>query len=384
MKVEPVRSARALSLAFALVALGGLALGCTGIASGVDADAARIDAARSDGSRTSDGGPLADAGPPPDAPGTDAAIAPGTDAGELADAGLEGPGPDAAVVDPGVDAGARAELRFVAGGYGGHRTVSLDGRTWGHHAIEDPAGGDDPRLLRGVGYGDGLFVAVGNRVMTSRDGIDWTTTVADTGAFLSDAVWADGTWVVAGGNGLRMRSRDDGATFTDRAPFVSGHFRSIAVGNGAFVAVGHTYDNGGLMSTTRDGATWTDRTGGAAYAQVEFGAGVFVAVGDGGRVSVSTDGTSWDESTLGGERLNDVAFANGELLVHGGSAYWSSTDGHSWTRHGGSIPDAIVHAGGVYAGTVWAGLSASDAAGGPWSIVDDSGPSLTDIAVSLP
>jgi hypothetical protein len=356
----------------ALVALGLVAVGCTGAVSESAPDGARPDAAR-----------VGDAGSPHDAPGTDAGDTPGIDA-DGPDAGTTTPGVDAAIVDPAIDGGMPVALRFVAVGYGGHRTVSLDGRTWEHHLVEDPAGGDDPRLLRGVGYGGGLFVAVGNRVMTSVDGIDWTTTIADTGSFLSDAVWSDGMWVVAGGNGLRMRSLDDARTFTDAAPFASGHFRSIAVGNGVFVAVGHTYGGAGFWSTTRDGATWTDHTGGASFSQVAFGAGVFVAVGDGGRVSVSTDGASWDDSTLGSSRLGDVAFANGELLVRSETAYWSSSDGREWTRHEVSIPDAIVHADGVYAGTFWSGLTASTGPDGPWPIVDASGPAITDLAISAP
>lgn len=349
-----------------------------------------VDAAHTDAARA-DAGPPTDAHVGHDAAGTDGGtivVDAGSglelDAGETtgSDAGVM-PGTDAAIVD-GHDAGTSVPGRFVAVGYGGHRTVSLDGRTWEHHAIDDPAGGDDPTLLRGVGYGGGVFIAVGNRVMTSVDGIEWTTTIADTGSFLSDAAWADGLWVVAGGNGLRLRSLDDGATFVDRAPGASGHFRSIAAGNGVFVAVGHTYGGAGLWSTTRDGISWTDHTGGSAFSQITFGAGVFVAVGEGGRLSVSTNGTTWDDTTLG-SGLSDAAFANGELLVHGGSAYWSSTDGREWTRHGTSIPDGIVHAAGIYVGTTWSEpLLASSTLAGPWTTVDATRPAITDIAVSIP
>jgi hypothetical protein len=332
--------------------------------SSADASASRLDGGEADAADPSndDAGPiLADAST-------------SADAGEPAvDAAAEG------------DAGSTPTTRFVAVGYGGHRTVSLDGRTWEHHVIDDPAGGDDPNLLRGVGYGHGVFIAVGNRVMTSTDGITWTTTIADTGSFLSDAAWADGLWVTAGGNGLRMSSTDDGATFAHTAPYVAGHFRSIAAGNGAFVAVGHTYGNAGLSSVTRDGITWSDRTGGAAFAEVAFGAGVFVAVGDGGRVSVSSDGASWDETTLGGDRIGDVVFADGEFLAGSGSAYWSSTDGRAWTRHASFLPEAIVAHDGLYTGLTWtAPIVTSASLDGPWTTVDATMPSLTDLATSAP
>ncbi len=367
----------AASLAMSLVALG-----CTP-ARAPRADAVDAASPPRDAAAGHDG--ALDAAPTPgddaSALGVDAATADagemlGTDAGEVAR--------DAAV-PPDHDAGASLERRFVAVGYGGHRTVSLDGRTWGHHLIEDPAGGDDPSLLRGVGYGDGTFIAVGNRIMTSTDGIEWTTRVADTGSFLSDVVWADGLWVAAGGNGLRLRSTDGGATFTDPAPYVAGHFRSIDTGNGAFVAVGATSGDAGLSSTTTDGVHWTDHIGGPALAQVAFGADMFVAVGSGGRVSISTDGMSWDERTLGSGGLQDVAFANGEWMVHGGSSYWTSTDASTWTMHSGSLPDAIVQRDGVYVGVTWsAPLLASSTPGGPWTTVDSTRPALTDVAVSTP
>ena len=78
-----------------------------------------------------------------------------------------------------------------------------------------------------VTYGDGLFVAVaysreGNRVMTSPDGITWT----------SRASAADNTW------------------------------RSVAHGNGLFVAVAETRSSNRAM-TSPDLITWTSRTSAA-------------------------------------------------------------------------------------------------------------------------
>src|SRR5690606_4566129 len=113
--------------------------------------------------------------------------------------------------------------------------------------------------------------------------VSWTDENRELSSFVSDAVYLNGVFVAAGGNGLRARSLDGGKTWTDEAEYYSGHFRALAVGNGVVVAVGHSYgrdEDVGIIANTSDGAQWSEvsaRT--ETFGSVAFGSGVFVALG---------------------------------------------------------------------------------------------------------
>jgi predicted RecA/RadA family phage recombinase len=132
-----------------------------------------------------------------------------------------------------------------------------------------------------VAYGNGLFVAVsttgiGNRVMTSPDGITWTSRTSA----------ADNSW------------------------------NCVAFGNGLFVAVAST-GTGDRVMTSPDGITWTARTSAAdnLWASVAYGNGRFVAAstdGTGNRVMTSTNGVSWTTSQTPNERWNTQNSTNAD------------------------------------------------------------------------
>jgi hypothetical protein len=149
-----------------------------------------------------------------------------------------------------------------------------------------------------VTYGNGLFVAVaytgvGNRVMTSPDGITWT--------IRSSA--ADNSWY------------------------------SVTYGNGLFVAVANT-GSGNRVMTSPDGITWTIRSSAAdnAWYSVTYGNGVFVAVantGVGNRVMTLSSGKNVldpdDDGKVKLAQLNNVAHTlDAEVLVFFGVVPQSS------------------------------------------------------------
>jgi predicted RecA/RadA family phage recombinase len=113
-----------------------------------------------------------------------------------------------------------------------------------------------------ITYGNNLFVAVsnsgvGNRVMTSPDGVIWTSRTS-----ASDNNWS-----------------------------------SVTFGNNLFVAVS-TSGTGNRVMTSSDGITWTSRTSAADvdWRSVTFGKGRFVAVSSSGsinRIMYSNNGVSW-------------------------------------------------------------------------------------------
>lgn len=283
----------------------------------------------------------------------------------------------------------------VAVGYGTRRIRSEDGLAWTDFVEVDPNGGDDDNLLRGVGYGGGMFVAVGGAAIAltlrSPDGIAWEPVSNDLGDFVSDVAWQDGTFVAAGGNGLRARSLDEAATWQDAAPYYSGHFRAIAAGNGVFVAVGHTYGDSmvGLSTSSIDGATWTtEQTFGTPMGggSIAFGDGVFVARDASGALRISEDGEQWGEPVAQREGDGRVIHVNGEFLTSGADGFWSSPDGQRWSSAGagdGRSVDGWLD--GHYLSLGWPlAIDASDDLEQWQNAFAVGGPGLTDIALGSP
>lgn len=102
---------------------------------------------------------------------------------------------------------AYGDERFVATGNSGSIFTSSDGVRW----REEQSGLSGGYFLRGVTYGDGLFVVVGDKydpdlrmntstIITSPDGAHWTTRHSDVGQELRDVVYGNGRFVVVGQN----------------------------------------------------------------------------------------------------------------------------------------------------------------------------------------
>jgi hypothetical protein len=282
----------------------------------------------------------ADSGAPPD----------GEDSGVADDGGTDAGAGDSGVVT-GTDAGTWADAGSDAGtfvavvvGYGARRASSTDGLHWSNLQQSGPDGGDDNDLFRGIGYGDGTFVAVGGSSvglsMTSTDGVTWENQNQSATSWIGNVVWLDGSFVAAGGNGLRMRSLDKGATWQDFAPYEAIHYRDVMVGMGVVVAVGHTYAGTGIIENTADGVSWTGvYDGGTSFNYGAFGNGSFVALGASAHCVQSTDGTHWNEVTLAGTAGNALVFTGTEFLASIDSTLYRSTDGVQWTSQ--AEPNAV-------------------------------------------
>lgn len=346
------------------------------------------------------GDPIEDVGVATDV-GVLADLGTGLDAGPIdrggsfdqgVDAGPEDLGllPDATAPDATVpDLGPSGTPVLVAVGYGNRRTSTFDGVTWGDDQVVDPNGGDDNNLLRGVGFAEGRFVAVGGggegQSWVSDDGRSWHHHVTALRAFLSDAVYGNGRWVAAGGNGVRLYSVDRGESWTGDPGYYAGHFRGISFGNGVFVAAGHRYGDStdGLTAVSSDGEAWEilEHDGLLGFSGVTFGNGVFVATGRGGRVAVSVDGRSWDEITLGGTYFEAPSFTAGEFMVPSAEGLWHSADGRNYTRIDGFVPSGVLFAFGEYRGGTWQSQRwATPALGTPWVRTHgDDGPAFTEL-----
>ena len=108
----------------------------------------------------------------------------------------------------------------------------------------------------------------------------------------------------------------DGITWTSRTTEVANDWRSVAYGNGLWVAVSFLDDDNpdnNQVMTSPDGITWTSRTPAEnnQWASVAYGDGLWVAVSIGGDNRVMTSGVIVTTAAANAEAAR-VAAANAE------------------------------------------------------------------------
>ena len=198
-----------------------------------------------------------------------------------------------------------------------------------------------------------LFVAVGtsgsgNRVMTSSDGINWTTysSAADNG-------WTSICWspqlsifvaVANSGTGNRVMTSPDGFNWTARTSAADNSWTSVCWSPqlSLFVAVG-TSGTGNRVMTSPDGIIWTSRNSAADnnWQQVIWVTELmlFIAVAHSGsenRVMTSSDGINWVTRTTVNNGWYGITWSS-ELSLLVAVAYFgtnrvmTSPDGINWT-----------------------------------------------------
>jgi hypothetical protein len=231
-------------------------------------------------------------------------------------------------------------VAVAASGTGNRVMTSPDGITWTSRIT--PA---DNNWID-ITYANGLFVAVaqsgtGDRVMTSPDGINWTlgTTPADNN--WGSITYGNGLFVAvaASGTGNRVMTSPDGINWTLRSSAADNLWTGITYANGLFVAVAGSGTNNRVM-TSPDGITWTIGSSAAnvGWSSVTYGNGLFVAVSaglTGTRVMTSPDGITWTAQTAVNNQWFDVMYANGLFVAVArsgtGNRVMTSPDGITWT-----------------------------------------------------
>ncbi len=160
---------------------------------------------------------------------------------------------------------------FVAVGYAGRRIRSIDlGLSW----TDDQTlggGGDDEFLLRAVGFGNGVFVALGYKILSSKDGKSWVAQQNPQNQWLG-GVQFDGTrFVATGGYGYSAYS-SDGQVWSVGGDIPNNEAsRSLAFGDKQFV----TATDPGNWYASSDGSSWALLSGGHATNQLAFCNGAF-------------------------------------------------------------------------------------------------------------
>ena len=195
-----------------------------------------------------------------------------------------------------------------------------------------------------VTYGDGKFVAVassgsGNRVMTSVNGTYWTSRTSASNSNWQGITYADDLFVAVGSNAVM--TSPDGIAWTSRtAP--NGEWQAITNCGGLFVATATWGSN--YVMTSANGIDWTVRTPAFTWSHdaVACSASVprFVSVSQFGRGWSSANGISnWSIQNPGAiVDIRTVAFGAGrfswlEYSTNTGNRYGAySTNGVNWTN----------------------------------------------------
>jgi len=230
-----------------------------------------------------------------------------------------------------------------------------------------------PSLLYGIAWNGRQYVAVGARgtVMTSTDLAGWAVQSAGVDATLRSVAASPSRLVAVGdaaGKAIVLGSADGAAwsvQFRSSEMFVVSSMLSkviwtgtqfVAVGEERFVSVEPTWVPWGLILTSPDGITWTQRarrtielgdwSAESAMSSVAWSGSLLVAVGiyHSSAAWTSNDAETWtriDVPAAPASRhvLRDVTWGNGRFVAVGSGgtpAVYSSTDGVHWQGNVGA------------------------------------------------
>ncbi len=237
--------------------------------------------------------------------------------------------------------------RFVAVGYGSLILTSPNGVDWAPVESQDVFVDE----LRGITYGQGIFVAVGHSwdaneglIITSPDGIGWTRYSTGQNETLNGITYGGTMFVAVSDQGAFITSPVTGATWT-RNPSGQGYllYGAAFAGNGAaftanpFIAVGSQ----GALFTSSNGLAWTEKEAHGAWtlrahhpSSLARRSELFLAPNTLDTLLRSPDGVAW---TLASEPVawngSDIIYAQNRFLRIGlDGRILGSPDGVVWTQ----------------------------------------------------
>lgn len=245
---------------------------------------------------------------------------------------------------------------YVGGGSNGI-WFSRDLKTWSRGKL--PLGIN--RDFNAISYAHGKFFALSDTILTSSDGITWSTADMPVALPTFQAVtYGNGLFVAVGEADIdaSILTSTDGRTWTSQPSGIpstgtrTSALKDIAWNGERFVATGAIFPPTSppedVIVTSPDGKNWTSvglpsdgllQYSGYAGA-VAYGNGIFVAGGVGG-VYTSTDGLTWTANILPFDfSATSIQFVNGHFIAPGVSwglsggnpqtGFLYSTDGTSW------------------------------------------------------
>lgn len=222
----------------------------------------------------------------------------------------------------------RGADRWVAVGEDGLVLVSTDARRWA--AVTSTNRQQD---FTSVAYGTGRFVAATDHhgLWTSTSGDAWEA-VMDVGSQdLNSVAHLRDLFIAVGSSGTLLTS-PDGLLWTSRPLGTSAPLLDLAANPERIVVVG-----GQAVAVSEDGLSWMQVLVPSDFygSHVAFGNGRFVATSVSGLHWISTNGLAWQrQPALPGPGLGSVLFVAGQFYATGfAGTVFSSPDGSIWQEH---------------------------------------------------
>ena len=243
---------------------------------------------------------------------------------------------------------------FVAVGQSGFDEtevlLSPDGVAWERVSLGKPArplgvSGDGVGALYGIAWNGSVFVAVGERLLTSTDGKSWTVSAPVSSCVFSRVKAHGATFVAVGGDRGRgcIASSIDGKKWTDRTAALASNnavLTSVFSTETGFLAIGNAnlgrFGLSSVVLSSSDGRSWRHESGPQEFLIDVAGNGsLFVTVGGlahKGAIFTSSDGRNWAEQPIKFRKSLHAVMWNGVLFVAIGAegALMTSADGMTW------------------------------------------------------
>ena len=207
-----------------------------------------------------------------------------------------------------------------------------------------------PDACNSVTYGNDMFVGVcsSDKALYSTDGITWNTTSMPSNKTWKSVAYGNGVFVAVPFGHYKAAYSTDGISWSEMK-ILSGsqNWNSVTYGNGKFVAVASYYNTDySVTAYSTDGINWIQSNASppCLWGSVTYGGGKFVAVpysrnGSSSNTTAiySTDGITWNTTSMpSSAEWGSIAYGNGMFVAsgyirtngYGKIAY--STDGITW------------------------------------------------------
>lgn len=209
--------------------------------------------------------------------------------------------------------------KFIVVGYGGYSSTSSDGINW---TTPQRIGTTSDNWLN-IAYENGRFIALraampgshggAGYISTSTDGVNWTAPKPVGTVEWRGITYGNGKFVVVGLAGY-MALSTDGLNWYLPFEIGTNTWNDVTFGNGRFVAVG---SNGGIATST-DGANWSiikKSEKDIRWESIAYANGKFLVIGtdnNSGVVTTSKDGITWsvpeEVKDVNGQPLTNIKF----------------------------------------------------------------------------
>jgi hypothetical protein len=218
---------------------------------------------------------------------------------------------------------------FVVGGFNGTILTSTNGSEWKSVELGEI---EKKYSITDIIWDGKQFIAIGAQnsygiIMTSPDGITWTTRISETVEGFNSIIYNGNIYVVVG---LRaIYTSDDAIVWTKVQNVLDKPINDIAWNGEKFIAVSF---NGNIL-TSVNGTQWTvESIKDATFYRVIWDGKQFVTSCSNGVIFTSTDGVSWTRNTVD-KKINYFHFIyhEGQYIALDGEKILSSEDLLNWT-----------------------------------------------------